>query len=244
MVRPNARRARFPKFVALAGAFLLAAAAAAPPLAASPKDPRKVPSHSILLTTTITAGPDLAATLVEYITGDRSEKTAINLLVGLYRVEGEKRTLLSSRDYNADAGGFVSRGSLQVIDLDRDGVNEILLEYHHAEQPGSTRVDLDIMRVVEGRLVLVWSGPVRVDTTSPSLELPPSERERFVRELDLGRTAAMQGQKLCFTRTVSVAAGATLDPPRVMPEEIGFASVPRAPAPSPAAGGGAPPDGR
>ncbi len=177
---------------------------------------------------------------MEYITGDKSEKTAINLLLGLYRVEGEKRTLLSSRDYNADAGGFVSRGSLQVIDLDRDGVNEILLEYHHNEQPGSTRVDLDIMRVVEGRLVSVWNGPVRVDTTSPSLDLPPSERERFVRELDLGRTAAMQGRKLCFTKTVSVAAGATLDPPRAMPEEVGFAPAPRAPAPGPGPGGAPP----
>lgn len=202
-------------------------------LAAAPRDPLKIPSGKVLITTTMTVREGLAATLTEFMTGDKSEKTAINILLGLHRIEGKTLTLATTRDYNAEAGGFVSRSSLLVIDLDRDGDNEILVEYHHNEAVGSTRVDMDIFRVKGEALTLVWSGPVRVDTTNPALGLPPSERERFVREIDYPCTARANGAKLCFTKTASVAAGATLEPPRVVPEEVGFGAPPAPAAPAP-----------
>ena len=211
---------------ALALALALAPAISA---AGAPKDPLNVPSKSVLVTTTINAGPDLSASLTEFFTGEKTEKDAINVLLGIHRIDGEKHRLLASRDYNADAGGFVSRASLQVIDLDRDGTNEILVEYHHKEPPGATRVALDVFRIGTGKLVPVWTGLVRVDTTSPALGLPPSERDKFVREVDYAATAERRGAKLCVRRTALVAAGAVLDPPRVADEEFDF---PKAPAPS------------
>ena len=207
--------------------WFLAAAAAA--VAAAPRDPLKVPKSSILVTTTIEAGGGLSATLTEFFTGEKNEKTAIDLLLGLYRADGTGRTLLVARDYNAEAGGHVSRGSLGVIDLDCDGTNEILVNYHHNERPGATRVDLDVLRVAGGRLLLAWSGPIRVDTTGPGLSLPADERERYTREVGYMKTAAAQGRRIYFQKAVSVAAGVAFDPPRTLEEE--FDLGPAAPAP-------------
>src|SRR6185295_20344828 len=96
--------------------------ALAPPRAASAGlDPLKLPRKDILTVTTINAGPGLSATLSEFFTGDKTEKSGVNLLLGLHAVNGDDLKLLTTRDYNAEAGGFVSRGSLQVIDLDHDG---------------------------------------------------------------------------------------------------------------------------
>ena len=195
-------------------------------LAAGVTDPLKVPRGSVLVTTTIDAGGSLSATLTEYFTGERKEKTAINLLLGLYRVDGQDRILLASRDYNAEAGGEASRGSLEIVDLDRDGTNEILVNYHHQERVGTTRIDLDVLRLRTGRLVLAWSGPLRVDTSNPEAKLPAAERERFTREIGYLRTAAAAGSKIYFKKTVAVAAGVAFDPPRVVDEEFDLAGLP------------------
>lgn len=197
------------------------------------QDPLDVPHKKILVTTTINAGDDRTATLTEFFTGDKNEKTAINILLGLHRGAGKERKLLASRDYNAEGGGFVSRSSLQVIDLDRDGANEILVEYHHKEKPGSTRVDLDVFRIVNDRLVLVWSGPIRVDTSATSLGLPPSEREKYVREIDFVKTSAAGGRQISFRRIVSVAAGAVFDPPRAISEDLDLTGSAASPSTSP-----------
>ena len=108
--------------------------------------------------------------------------------------------------------------------------NEVLVEYHHKEAPGSTRVDLDVFRIGSGSLDRVWSGPVRVDTAEPSLGMPPSDREKFVREIEFARTAAAQGRRICFRKTVSVAAGAAFAPPRVLFEDLDMTGQPGAPA--------------
>lgn len=204
-------------------ALLMAASSRSPLLAAPPRDPLEVPKSAVLVTTTMQAGAGLSATLTEFFTGDKSEKTGINLLLGLYRTDGGRKELVAARDYNAQGGGFVSRGSLEVVDLDRDGVNEILVNYHKEEKPGMTRIDLDVLKVAPAGLVLAWSGPVRVDTAGASSPFAAAERERFSREIGYLRTAAAEGRKIYFTKTVSVAAGIVLDPPRVLEEELDLA---------------------
>src|SRR5207247_4849186 len=102
---------------------------------------------NVYVSTTTPYGPPPSATLTEFFTEDRNERTAMNLLLGLHRLENGEKKLLAARDYNAEAGGFVSRGSLEIIDLDRDGTNEVMVSYHHNEQPGTTRVELDVLRI-------------------------------------------------------------------------------------------------
>src|SRR5262245_37847571 len=114
----------------------------------------------------MSVGPNLSATLTEYFTGDKNEQTAMNLLLGVHLTEDGKRRLVASRDYNADAGGYVSRASLELIDLDRDGLKELLVTYHHNEKPDTTRVEMDVLRLAGDRLVLLWNGPVRLNTTA------------------------------------------------------------------------------
>jgi len=194
-------------------------------LAATPRDPLKLPKKSVMVTTTIEAAPGLSATLTEFFTGERNEKTGVDLLLGLHRLDGESRTLVASRDYNVEKGGYVSRGSLELIDLDRDGTKEILVDYHREDKPGQTRIEMEALRIVGEGLVPIWSGPIRVDTTNPTLTMPSSERERYSREIGYTRTTAAGGRKIYFTKTVSVAAGVTFDPPKVVEEEFDLAGA-------------------
>jgi hypothetical protein len=204
-----------------AGLVLAAALAAHPARAA--QDPLKIAHKDLLVTTTINVGTTMTATLTEFFTGDQSEKTGINMVLGLYMGSGDDRKLVATRDYNAATGGFVSRGSLQVIDLDLDGTCELLVEYHHKESPGSVKVDLDILRITPEGLVMAWTGPTRVDTTAPALKLPPAERDKFVREIDFNCTGDEKGAMICFHKTVSVASGAALNPPKVLDEKLPLA---------------------
>jgi len=208
----------------------LIALAATGAASAAPKGPLEVPKKKVLVTTTMDAGGGLTSTLTEYFTGDKSEKTGINLLLGIYRVEDDKKTLIATRDYNAQAGGYASRGALQLVDLDRDGTKEILVEYHHNEQPGSMRVELDVMKLSPGGLVLAWTGPVRVDTMAKDLGLQPADREKFTREIGYLRTAVADWKKIYFKKTVFAAAGVTFDPPRIVEDEFDLAAPPSAPA--------------
>jgi hypothetical protein len=221
--------------IAVATSVALLALLPARPCRAAGKDPMSVPPKDIMISTSIPIREGLMASLIEYYAGGKNEKDAINILLSLYAMgDDDKARRLYTRDYVAEAGGFVSRSSLQVLDIDGDGTSEVLLEYHHLEKPGAIRVDLDVFRVSGERLELVWSGPIRVDTTNPSLGLPPADRDRFVREIDLAATARA-ANRIVFTKTVMVAAGGTLEPPRRIAEELplsgGATAVPAAATP-------------
>ena len=203
--------------VAGAAAALLAAPCS---VFSATRDPLALSPAKVYVTTTMSVGPNLTATLTEYFTGEKNEKTAMNILLGVHVMEDGKRRLVASRDYNADAGGYVSRASLELIDLDRDGIKELFVTYHHNEKLETTRIEMDVLRLAGDKLMLLWNGPVRLNTTAPAAGMAPSDRDQYVREIDYAKTTAGRGRKLYFTRTVSVAAGASLDPPRVLNEEF------------------------
>ena len=75
---------------------------------------------------------------------------------------------------------------------------------------------------------LAWSGPIRVDTTAPSLGLSAEGREKFVRDVDFECTAEARGEKICFNKTVSVAAGASIAPPKTLQEQFALSGRPAA----------------
>jgi len=222
MTSPLAARLT-PSVRTIAAGLLLGSIAAAGPGVCAPADPLALSPSKVYVTTSMSAGPNLTATLTEYFTGEKNEKTAMNLLLGVHVLEDGKMRLVASRDYNAEAGGYVSRGSLAIVDLDNDGAKEMLVTYHHNEAPGTTRIEMDVLRLGGDRLTLVWTGPVRVNTALPGAGIAPSDRDQFLREIDYGRTSASRGRKICFTKTVGVAAGATLDPPRILKEELPLA---------------------
>src|SRR5262245_51040770 len=221
MTHPRVPRSSFPHLLRAAAALL----AAMGPLAtasvfAAIQDPLALPPSKVYVTTSMSVGPNLTATLTEYFTGEKNEKTAMDILLGVHVTEGGKRRLVASRDYNLAAGGYASRSSLELVDLDHDGIKELLVTYHHNEKPETTRVEMDVLRLATDKLVLLWNGPVRLNTTAPAAGMAPSDRDQYVREVDYARTTATRGTKICFTKTDALAAGAVLDPPRVLNEEI------------------------
>jgi len=225
MTSPRTPRSIQPRLIRAAGALAALLSAAAPGVHAATQDPLALPPSKVYATTSMNVGPNLTAVFTEFFTGEKNEKTAMNLLLGIYVQDGAKRRLVASRDYNVAAGGYVSRGSLELVDLDHDGIKEMLVTYHHNEQPETTRVEMDVLRLATDtdKLVLLWNGPVRLNTSAPAVGAAPSDRDQFVREVDYARTTASRGRKICFTKTVGVAAGAVLDPPRVLNEEIPLA---------------------
>src|SRR4030095_6720255 len=119
---------------------------AAPAASAAIQDPLALPPSKVYTTTSMSLGPNLTAIMTEYFTGEKNEKTAMNILLGIHLTEEGKRRLVASRDYNLVAGGYVSRSSLELVDLDHDGIKELLVTHHHNEKPGATRVHMDPSR--------------------------------------------------------------------------------------------------
>jgi len=131
--------------------------------------------------------------------------------------------LLWTRDYAASLGGFVAGGELALLDLDGDGRNEIVVQFHHHDEPGAVRVVGEILRESGGRFAIAWSGLMRLDTTGPDSVLQGPQRERFTRQVDVERTARTHGGMVVFKKKVWVAAGMPIDPPQTIEESFPLA---------------------
>jgi hypothetical protein len=205
---------------------LVLLACLSPDLRAGSPDPLEIPHKRIVTRTAlsgdVTGGPEKeSVVLVEYLTGGEDDKDAIGLVLGVYEEKvGGKRKLLWSRDYRVTAGGYVAGGSLALLDLSGDGRSEIIVQFQHRQQPGATRVLGEILRETGGLFEPAWSGLMRLDTAAPGTRVPPADRERFWREIDVEKTIRTRGGMIAFKKRVAVAAGAPIDPPEVIEESF------------------------
>lgn len=174
-------------------------------------------------------GDKQVVVLVTYFTGVKDEARGVNVRLDVLSREAGALERLFSRDYGKENGGHVGRGELELLDLDGDGVNEIVVSYDDARVP--------LVRQRRGE-VLVWDGSsfrvawadlLEYDATRAVRDIPQERQDRYARELDLASTRRTKGESIVFRKKVLAVAGEMLAEPRVLHEAFPLGPAPAGP---------------
>lgn len=202
----------------LLSGLLLLGAQAEP--AAAP-DPRSVPSKKLISRTIFSSdldgnGVSEEVVLINRITGSRDIERTFDVQIGVY---GADDALLWSESILETLGGPCYGAELTLVDLEGDGLNELVLTYLAADGPSRWEGRGVVYRWELGRAHRVWSGVLRLDN-SRDQEVPPSERTAFRMELDIPKTIGARGRTLFFEKRMTMVAGVSLDAPRALVERF------------------------
>ena len=185
----------------------------------------------VLAGTSMTAKVDPGAqkqfvSVTSYMTGARGPD-AVNVRLDIFQEVGGKLVPIYQRDFGTELGGHIAEGDLQVIDLDVDGVAEIVVSFESFASPViQQRLGEVIVYDAEG-FRTAWSGPMRYDATRAARDVPREQRDRYRRDLDLAATMRTRGEALHWSKHVTVIAGETLASPQVVDEVFPFKTVER-----------------
>lgn len=158
------------------------------------------------------------ACVVTYLTGQTGKAEAVNVRMGLFERRGDELGLLYSRDFGAEQGGYVARGDLQLLDLDRDGVSEAIVCYDSYKEPLIDQRVCEVILQEDGKFRSAWVGPVAYDATKAVRDVPKERRDRFTREFDWAGTIRTRGLTLFVNKKVIAVAGQRLDEPKLVQE--------------------------
>ncbi len=182
---------------------------------------------TVLNASVLPGGDKQVVSVVTYFTGKRERDNAVNVRLQVLRREGDKLFTVFGRDLGAERGGNVANGDLLLVDLDRDGLAEIVLSYEDTSSPVIVqRIGEVLLYDGSGDFQIGWSGPLEYDATKAARDVPAERRDRFKREIDIPNTLRSRGVTLFFNKTVVAVAGERLATPKVLQE-----SFPLRPAP-------------
>ncbi len=161
--------------------------------------------------------------LVTYMTGKSQKDSAVNVRLTVFRRQGEgdgTLTKIFSNDYGATYGGLVGAGDLEVFDLDRDGINEIIVSFDSYVDPLIQQRLGEVILWDEQNFRVGWAGPLEYDATRAARSLPPERRDQYVREINLPRTMGTKGVTLFFDKHMIAVAGEKLAEPKIVQESF------------------------
>lgn len=164
--------------------------------------------------------------IATYMTGKQDKSDAVNVRLGVFDVFGEGLVTLYTRDFGEEMGGYVANGDLLVMDIDRNGVNEIIVSYDDFSDPLIQQRRGEIILHDGEKLDTAWSGLLEYDATKAARELPVERRDRYVRDFDWGNTMRTRGATLFFKKKVIAVAGEHLPEPRVVEETFDLRGSP------------------
>jgi hypothetical protein len=156
--------------------------------------------------------------LVAYFTGKTEKTAAIKLRLAVLEGNDKKYTVVWEQDFSAKYGGDVGVGNLELLDLDRDGQNEIVVTFDLFSDPLIRHRFGEVIVWDEDRFKTAWSGSFEYDATKAVRDVPVERRDHFVRELDLISTLRTRGVTLFFNKTMIAIAGERLVEPKVVEE--------------------------
>jgi len=180
--------------------------------------PQQVLSGSVIATNLFNKTEKELVALVTYHTGKRDQASAMNVRLEVFHEGGDGLASLYARDLGREHGGFVTLGEVQLVDLDGDGVNEIIVTYQNIKD------DLVRERIGEvivsdgGEFRTAWSGTMDYDATQAARKVPTERRDRYEREVDVIETLRTRGKSLVMTKTVTAVAGERLPEPKIVVE--------------------------
>lgn len=162
--------------------------------------------------------PKQVVALVTYMTGKREENNAVNVRLEVMRKDGDALVSLYSRDFGKDNGGYVGHGDVELVDLDGDGVNEIIVTYDSYKDPLITERRAEVLLQEGGTFSTAWTGEVEYDATKAVRTVPQERRDRYTRALDIPATLKTRGVTLMVKKTMLAVAGERLEQPKVVQE--------------------------
>ena len=179
---------------------------------------RQVLSGTVLSARVEVDQPKRMVCLATYLTGSKDKSDAVNLVLEIFN---ETEGVLSStyrRSFGEVHGWNLADGDLQLIDLDHDGVSEIIVVFRsYRDLPIEQRLGEVIVDTSKGFQV-AWAGPMEYDATKAARTVPVERRDRYVREIDYASTLRTRGLTLFMNKTMIAVAGERLDEPQVVPE--------------------------
>jgi hypothetical protein len=211
------------RYAALAAALLAARAparadAAAEVYAAMGLKARDVMTGSVVGARVLPGDAKQVVALVTYFTGKKDEANAVDVRLEVYRKDGDALVSAYSRDYGRENGGFVGRGEIELVDLDGDGVSEIVVSYDQLGSPLVQRRAGEVIVHDPAGFRVAWSGDLEYDATRAARDVPQERRDRFVRTLDPAATIRTKGITLFMTKKMIAVAGERLPEPKSVRE--------------------------
>jgi hypothetical protein len=173
-----------------------------------------------VLSATVLPGDDTkqVVTVTTYFTGKRGNDEAVSVRLDVFRRGANELVRVYGRDFGEENGGLVGRGELQLIDLDVDGVNEIIVSYESfVDRLIEQRVG-EVIINENGNFRTAWSGALDYDATRAAREVPRERRDRFHREFDFGNTMRTRGVTLFMNKQMIAVAGERLPQPKTVVE--------------------------
>ena len=181
--------------------------------------PENVLTGSIIPSRVLSGNEKQTVAIVTYMTGSRAKTKAVNVRLEIYREVGGNLVSVYSRDFGRELGHQVAKGEALLVDLDSDGVNEIIVTYESLEDPLiRQRWGEVIMYDPSDGFIPVWSDLMEFDGTKAARKLPQERRDHFVREVGVAETLRTQGRTLFMLKEVFAVAGEQLPKPKVVQE--------------------------
>ena len=156
--------------------------------------------------------------IATFMTGKQEKADAVNVRLAVFDRIGEGLVTVYARDYGAERGGHVANGDLQLLDLDRDGINEMIVSFDSFADPLIEQRLAEVILHDGTTFVAGWAGEVEYDATKAARNVPRERRDRFVREFDFGNTMRTRGVTLFFKKHMIAVAGQRLPEPRIIEE--------------------------
>jgi hypothetical protein len=165
--------------------------------------------------------------IATYLTGKDEKAEAVNVRLGVFDTFGEGLVTLYTRDFGKENGGYIANGDLLVMDIDRDGINEIIVSFDDFSDPLIKQRLGEIILHDGEKLDTGWAGLMEYDATKAARDLPVERRDRYVREFDWGNTLRTRGATLFFKKKVISVAGERLPEPRTVEETFELRGEPK-----------------
>jgi hypothetical protein len=188
--------------------------------------PQAVLTGTVVKARVLPSNQDQVICIATYLTGKGEKADAVNVRLGVFDSFGEGLVTLYTRDLGKDHEGYIANGDLLVMDIDRDGISEIIVSFDDYSDPLIERRMAEIILHDGQKLDTGWSGLVEYDATKAARDLPVERRDRYVRDFDWGNTMRTRGATLFLRKKVIAVAGERLPEPRIVEETFDLRGEP------------------
>jgi hypothetical protein len=180
--------------------------------------PKQVLAGTILNSRVAPGGEKQVVCVATYFTGKKGKSEAVNIKLGVFNRAGDRLIPIYQRDFGTERSADLDRGNLELLDLDGDGINEIIVTFESYEDPLIDQQLAEVIIYDDSGFRTAWSGPMQYDATKAARNVPRERRDRFLREIDIAGTLKTRGVTLFMKKKVIAIAGERLAEPKIVQE--------------------------